>query len=410
MIPSSSSWLKSVTGYIRNLVTSKPSPASRQAYTNISASLLQTYSAEASRLLFADGGKSDKPFSYLLVNLILVDLRASFPSLLSQLNSPGYESTSGRLASAFDIVSAFIGFLVRVLEDEDYEGPLSSLIMAPDLLLKLRTSISETLSLSTEYLRDRWDAAEAGAMGLHPDARSATADTSRGSHHTLAWDSKTDNANQDPLVLAALRALAMWLRDDDNEMLRKEASGLGDMFLDLYKVSGTAGARLDFRRPVLVALEGIITVDEGISSFLNNDGWQVLTQDMLSTLQASSTRNEETECARGIEIVRVLLPTVEAESPGSREAWMNVVTAVAAWSGPADTEQPGVVYEFQVAVLQLVTALAANTHPGMQRRFEHSFNAVLGIAEELKGKVEDLKDEALMESLRDVESTLSDLK
>lgn len=409
-IPSSSPWLKPVMGFIRNLVTSKPTPASRAAYTNLSATLLQIYPAEASNALFSDEGKSDKPFSYLLINLILVDLRSSFPSLLGQLNSPEYESISRRLASAFDIVSAFIGFLVRVLENEDLEGPLSSLMMAPDLLLKFRNSISETMSLAIEYLRDRWDAAEAGAMGLHPDARVGTANTSRGSHYTLSWDSKTDMASQDPLILAAIRALAIWLREDDNDGLRKEASGLSDMLMDLYKVSGTSGAHLDFRRPVLVALEGVITVDEGITCFLDNDGWQVLTQDMLSILQASSTSSDENECARGIEIVRVLLPIVEMEQPGSREAWMSVITAVSAWSGPADTEEPSVIYEFQVAVLQLVTALASNTHPGIQRRYVHSITAVLGIAEQLKRKVVNLSDEALVESLRDAESTLSALR
>ncbi|ROW17772.1 hypothetical protein VPNG_00530 [Cytospora leucostoma] len=407
--PSTSSWLKSVTGFIRNLVTSKPTPASRAAYTNLSASLLQTFPAEASKLLFSDEGNSDKPFSYLLMNLVLVDLRASFPTLLGHLNSPLYEDISRGLASAFDVVSAFIGFLVRILED-DLEGPLSSLLMDPDLLMKVRTSISETLSLAIEYLRDRWDAAEAGAMGLHPDARAGTADTSMGSHYTLAWDSKTDNANQDPLILAAIRALAIWLREDDNETLRKEAAGLSDMFMDLYKGSTTPSARLDFRRPVLVALEGIITLADGITSLLDNDGWQILTQDMLSILQASSTRTEENECARGIEIVRVLLPIVEEESPGSREAWMSVITAVSAWSGPADIDQPSIVYEFQAAVLQLVTALASNTHPSMQKRYIHSFTAVLGIAEILKCKVVHLRDEALAESLRDVETTLGALR
>lgn len=402
--------MKPIIGFIRNLVTSKPTPASRAAYTNLSASILQTYPAEASSALFSDGEKSDKPFSYLLINLVLVDLRASFPTLLGQLNSPEYENTSRRLASAFDVISAFVGFLVRVLEDEDSEGPLSSLMMAPDLLLKLRNSISETMSLAIEYIRDRWDAAEAGAMGLHPDARAGTANTSRGSHYTLAWDSKTDNASQDPLILAAIRALAIWLREDDNDGLRREASGLSDMLMDLYKVSGTTGARLDFRRPVLVALEGIITVEDGITCFLDNDGWQVLTQDMMSILQASSTHNNENDCARGIEIVRVLLPIVELEQPGSREAWMSVITSVSAWSGPADTEKPTVVYEFQVAMLQLITALALNTHPGMRRRYVHSITAILGIAEQLKGEGVVMRDDALVESLRDVESTLNSLR
>ncbi|KAL1855828.1 hypothetical protein Daus18300_010902 [Diaporthe australafricana] len=408
-VPRDPSWLKTVTGFIRNLVTSKPTAAGRAAYTNLAASLLQICPAEASRLLFTDEGKSEKPFPYLLVNLVLVDLRSSFPNLLARLNSPDYENTSKRLASAFDVVSAFIGFLVRFLEDESLETPISSLMMAPDLLLKLRQSIAETLSLAIEYLRDRWDAAEAGAMVLHPDARPGAANTSRGSHFTLAWDSKIDSASQDPLILAAVRTLAIWLREDDNDMLRKEAVGLTDMLMDLYKSSAEEGARLDFRRPILVALEGTTALEDGAASLLDHNGWEVLTQDLLTILRATSSASGEDEPARGTEIVRVLIPVVERESPGSREAWMAVVTAAAAWDVP-DADQPPAVYEFQVAVLQLVAALLENTHPGMQRRYVHSVSAVLGIVEQLMGKLVKVHDEALEDSLREVETTLSGLR
>lgn len=386
-------------------MTSKPTPAGRAAYTNLSASLLQIYPTEASRLLFSDEVSSEKPFFYLLINLVLVDLRSSFPTLLQKLNSPDYESISRRLASAFDVVSAFLGFLVRFLDGEDADGALSSLTMSPDLLLKLRTSISETMSLSIEYLRDRWDASVAGAMGLHPEARTGAARTSSGSHYTLAWDSKTDMAAQDPLILAAIRALAIWLREDDNATLRKEAAGLSDMMLDLYNSS--ASARLDFRRAVLVALEGVVMVDKGVAALLENEGWEILTRDMLDVLRASTSISDEVEAARGIEIVRVLLPVVEKEQTGSRETWMAVITAVAAWNVP-DAEQALIVLEFQIAVLQLVTALLSNTHTGMQRRYVHSTSAVLGIAGQLKGMVRG--DVVLVESLEDVEHTLGSLR
>ncbi|KAG8161674.1 hypothetical protein KVR01_008661 [Diaporthe batatas] len=401
-------WLKTITGFIRNLVTSKPTAAGRAAYTNLAATLLQIYPAAASKLLFTDEGKSEKPFPYLLVNLVLVDLRSSFPNLLAKLNDPNYESISKRIASAFDVVSAFIGFLVRFLEDESPENSIS-LMMAPNFLFKLRQSIAETLSLAIEYLRDRWDGAEAGAMGLHPDARPGAANTSRGSHFTLSWDSKIDRANQDPLILAAIRTLALWLREDENDMLRREATGLTDMFMDLYRSSAERGARLDFRRPVLVALEGTTALEDGAAALLEHDGWDVLTRDLLAILRSTSSASDEAEAARGVEIVRVLIPAVEGESPGSREAWMAVVTAVAGWDVP-DAEQPPAVYEFQVAVLQLVAALMENTRPGVQRRYVHSTSAVLGIVEQLMGKIVKVHDEALEDSLRDVETTLSGLR
>lgn len=386
-------------------MTSKPTADGRAAYTNLSASLLQTFPSETSKLLFSDESQSEKPFPYLLINLVLVDLRSSFPSLLAQMNSTEYENSSRRLASAFDIVSAFIGFLIRSLEDQDLEGPLSSLVMAPDLLLKLRKMVSETMSLAIEYLRDRWDASIAGVMGLHPEARVGTSKTLTGTHYTLAWDSKTDKADQDPLILAAVRALAIWLREDDNDSLRKEAAGLSDMFMDLYKSSAPGG--LDFRRPVLVALEGIVTVDKGIQSLLENEAWETLVQDMLAILQTNSPVCEESEAARGTEIVRVLLPIVESERPSSQESWMAVVTAVAAWDVP-EVQQSPLIYEFEVAVLQLVTALLSNTHPTMQRWYTHSISAILGIVERLKSKVSE--DVPLSESLQDVQRTLSPLR
>jgi hypothetical protein len=261
------------------------------------------------------------------------------------------------------------------------------------------------MSVAIEYLRDRWDASIAGAMGLHPDARSGAANTSTGSRLTLIWDSKTDSVSEDPLLLAAIRALAIWLREDDNETLRKEATGLCDMFMELYRNSSLD--KLDFRRPILVALEGITISEGGIEGFLNHEGWQFLTQDMLSILESSSTVSDESEAARGVEIVRILLPIVETEQPGSREQWMDVVTRLAAWDVP-DTEQPPIVQEFQIALLQLVTALLVNTHPGMQRRYMYSTSAVLGIANRLRGRP--IVDPVLREALDDVLTTLDNLR
>ncbi|KAL2136334.1 hypothetical protein VTI74DRAFT_4368 [Chaetomium olivicolor] len=407
ILPQNPKWLPSLAKFIRDLVTSRPTAAGRAAYTNLSAALLEVYPSQAPQLLFAEQGSSSSsastnPFSYLLINLLLVDLRATLPTLLSQLNSPSYPETSFRLASAFNIVSHFIGYLVRSMDSADSNLPW---IISPDLLLKLRKSISETISLTTEYLRDRWDASVAGAMGLHPDARVGAANTSVGSHFTLAWDSKTDSAGDDPLILAAVRALAIWIREDENDLLRREAAGLGDMLVDLYKNGGNG--RLDFRRPVLVAWEGIVAEERGLAAFLENGGWEVLADDLLSILEASSTVSDENEAARGTEIVRILLQIAEAERPGSREAWMDVVTRVAAWYVPEE-KQPAVVEECQVAVLQLVTALLVNTHPGMQKRYVHSTSAVLGIANQLRGKIKG--DAALEEALDDVLGTLAALR
>ncbi|KAJ4395352.1 hypothetical protein N0V85_006579 [Neurospora sp. IMI 360204] len=451
VLPQNPQWLPTLNLFIRNLVSSRPTPAGRAAYTNLSAVLLEVYPSVAPQLLFTDDpsgkgkGKSgptdDKPFSYLLISILLIDIRSTAPTLLSQLNNPSYPQSSRRLSSAFNIISHYLGFLLRSLDSPES----TSSIIDPDFLLKLRTSLSETFSLTLEFLRDRFDASVAGAMGLDPSARSSAAhDSGTGaSHLTLSWESMRGDSvvYQDPLILAAIRALAIWLREDDNEQLRKEASGLGDLFIDLYRHScqpnsSNPNEKLDFRRPVLMAWEGLIEERQGVESFLANGGWQALTSDLITILLQSTststssgvvTAEAEAEAARGTEIVRILLQVAEMEKPGPREEWLDLVTQVAAWyipeeeqdededEGDEDVEMVGkesklVVYEFQVATLQLVTALLVGSHPGVQRRYVHSTSAVLGIARVLMGKVRKVGDGELVEALEDVLVTLGGLR
>lgn len=473
LTPSSSTsppWLLPVVGLIRRLATSRPTATARAAYTHAAAALLRAYPDAVAPLLFAsdDGlspsSSSDRPFAYLFVSLLLVDIRATLPGLLALLNSPTYAATASRLASAFDIVSAFVGYLMRSLDD-DKTGPTAAaaatatppvlllLLLPPDSLLRLRTAIAETLSVTAEHLRDRWDAAVAGALGLHPDARAGfgSGSGSDTAGPPLAWDAaQTDVVvSRDPLVMAALRTLALWLREDDNADLRREAAGLADMLMDLYRGStnGNDPAHLDFRRPVLVALEGITAADadddddnldqDPVSLLLAHDAWSVLTADLLAALTTTTTTTTTNsslpDAARGIEIVRVLLPVAENEHPGTRADWMDLVTRVAAWSGPdaaaaasaasppADTSTitpstltRSTLAEFHVAVLQLVTTLVANAHPVMCRRYTLSISAVKGLAHQLRPSLTPANvgpvSPHLLDALDDVLATLENIR
>ena len=377
-------------------MTSRPTLEARSAYTNAAASLLQAYPDQASHLMFKDEKKTDKPFSYLFVYLLLTDIRSSVPLLLEQLNQPQYPKTSRRLASAFDAISLFIGFLIRSLEDES----LDTLIMPPDNLLKLRKNISETMSVSIEYLRDRWDASVAGAMGLHPDARANTIGTVTGSNYTLAWDSAKDNAEADPFILSVTRALSLWLREDENDLLRKEAIGLTDMFMDLYRSSSMDN--LDFRSPILVALEALITLDDGREILLKNGGWTVLVQDLTSIMRDMT---EHQNVARGIDIVRVLLPVVETEDGGTSEDWMNLITTAAAWGISPDNSQGALIEEFEVAVLQICCTILEKATQGMRKRYMHSIAAIAGIASQLHKVIG--RDHPLREQMDDVLQALA---
>jgi len=297
---------------------------------------------------------------------------------------------------------------------------METFTMSPDSLLKLRKGISETMSLTLEYLRDRWDATFAGAMGLHPDARTSNTETWTGSHPTLAWDSLVHSADEDPLILSAVRALALWLREDDNETLREEATGLMDMLMELYQGSTSSDKLLDFRSPTLVGLEALLTTDQGRDLFLRHDGWTILSKDLVSLLATTTTTTTTTPSARdvsdandpsrGIEIVRTLLTVAEHESSsGTPEEWMDIITAVAAWdpSSSAPTPEAATAAEFHVSVLQLCCTLLAGASPGMRNRYRQSISAVNGIIEQLRSRGVPGDDANLIEAMDDVKSTMN---
>ncbi|PMD40381.1 DUF1941-domain-containing protein [Hyaloscypha variabilis F] len=397
-LPSNPTWLKPLSLLLQNLISRKPTAAGRAAYTKLAAALVQIFPATFPELLFKDDTSTamdSKPFSYLFVNLFLIDLRSSFPTLLSQLNSSDYPSTSQRLAAAFDILSSFIGFLVRSLDDE---GPSSGYSLPPDLLLKLRKDIAETISLTIEYLRDRWDASVAGASGLHPEARTGTAATSEGTRLTLTWESMKDNVNADPLILAGIRALAIWIREDENESLRNESAGLMDMFLELYRT--VSSSSLDFRYPVLLALEAILSTEESVDIFLGQNGWEILILDLQAIIQHNSDENaptvtsESAEANRGLQIVRVLLAVVDLPATSfPREDWMKVVTTTSAIK-ISRSDPSSVLLEFWIAMLQLSAALLSKAAGGMMKRYFTSHAALSGLVNQLKAQTNKIADKA----------------
>jgi hypothetical protein len=423
-VPKFPLWLEPLIVLLKMLVIKRPTMEGRTAFTNCTATLLQTYPNICPNLLFRDNKISkgdEKPFSYLFINLLLIDIRSSFPSLLSKLNSPEYPTISKRLTAAFDVVSSFIGFLVRSLDDgEDGLSPIS-FSMPPDLLLRLRKEISEVISLVIEYLRDRWDSAVAGAAGLHPSARTGTATTSEGTRLTLTWDSMKADISADTLVLSGIRTLAIWLREDYNENLRKEALGLMDMLTELYQ-NGSSAA-LDFRFPILMALESIITTEDGADAFLNQGGWEILSKDLACAANDTPLRDAheaqqplpdsliEANASRGIEIVRTLLAIVDQQST-ILESWMAVAMAAASIKHSTGACHP-LVMELQIAVLQLAAALLGSATSGLQKRYISSTTAILGLIAQLRADCNQFSGsiaQGFRESLDDIAMSLENLR
>ena len=317
--------------------------------------------------VIAEKGEPDqKPTSYLFVTMLLIDIQSTIPSLQEKLHSNEYPATSDRLAKSYDIISAFLGFLVHSLDkmETDGSGPsyLFSAALPADLIPRLRVNISETMSLTIEHLRDRFDSSTAGASGLHPSARS-TSEESTSDPLTITWETST-GIHEDPLTLSQLRTLSLWLREDKNEMLRKEAAGIMDVLLALYQNDDEQ----DFRGPVCVALQGIVEADEGVEAFLHQDGWRVLYEG----LEKLASRQEQH--LHGEEIIGVLWSIIESQVAGSvKEEWMPMV-ALASEALAQTTTEPQL--SLVTSISQLAIGLLMKARPGLQSSHK---NQALGL-------------------------------
>lgn len=250
--------------------------------------------------------------------MLLVDIRSSSPSLLEKLHSPEYPAISSRLAESYDVVSNFIGYLVQSLEEEDTPSNQPNLSFEPSQLLQLRADISETMSLTIEHLRDRYDASASGVAGLQPSSRTDPHPASS-TPPPVAWQSSSIDMSEDPLTLSELRTLALWIREDDNDALRREAAGIMDVLLGLYSLEA---AKEDIRSAVLTALEGILAVPEGIEAFLREEGWETLSKDLWETLFSQRAHDPN----RGFDIVRALLTVAESDVVGlAGEEWAKTI-------------------------------------------------------------------------------------
>ncbi|KAI9815504.1 MAG: hypothetical protein M1827_002638 [Pycnora praestabilis] len=385
VLPPSPSWLKDLSNVLRHTLVIDQTSVNRTPATLILSRLLQMYPTTFPRHIFrasapSISSQSTNPSLSLLLSLLLVNIRSSIPSHLELLSAPYYSNYSNARAAEYDILTAFVAYLMQSLDDDE------GLLLPPDQLLKFRKDVAETMSLTIEFLRDRWDAESAGIDGSKNIKISE-----KGEEYSIKGKDYSKMAT-DSLTLATIRALAIWLREDDNESLRNEAAGIIDVLLGLYSPKGKAepeqylsgeesegqhshfGERLEFSSPVLIAFEGILCTSGGIEAFLAGNGWAILWGDLKSIL----TSNEDS--LRGIEIVRVLLQVTEADVTGpSREEWMSIITTA---SG-LPKSQSNADMELQVAVWQLSVELLSRAPAGMIKRHSDEAKKITRVAEEV---------------------------
>lgn len=319
-------WLLSLISMIHQTLTRAQTDAVdtiRTSAVALAATLLSLYKDKAAVLLFSSSGNqpsssSGKPTVYLLIKLVIVDIHATIPALEDSRISPGFNNTFKRLAASYDVVVSFIGYLFRLLDEEDTADlPLSS-----DLILRLRSDIAESISITIEFIKDHFDRVH-GKQGAF---KSTLLLPPPASGHVLQQDPELD------LLAAQVRLLAIWLREDDNEKLRTEAIHIIPVLLQLYTPSSSADSAHDVRFPVLGALQGIVSQPEGAESFFENGGWEVLSGDFLPILELvfrSQRENpEEQDRVRALEVIRVLLAAIESQSSSVaqfRDDWLTLL-------------------------------------------------------------------------------------
>lgn len=316
---------------------------------------------------------------------------------MEQLSSPTYPVTAHRLACDFDVIAAFIGYLVQLDE------PFETTEMDPEALLKFRGEMGETLSLTIEFLRDRWDAKFAGASGYQMDTSGDGKDEAKeaprsGKSLSIAWDAAGIEGGlvRDPIITSSIRALSLWLREDDS--LRKEAGGLMDLFLGLWKQStekqAEIGGIVDYRLWIVSALEGTLTEKNGRELFKQFGGWELLWAEAkhfyLSSSQSTSISSPpDLEMVKlAIEVVRVLVEFVKESDylsiPHLETKLLEVaqVARITRLHGQSE-EMSRVWLGLDVGVLRLASALLKKAPQGSH----------ISRREEVKGKVERMTKE-----------------
>jgi Neurochondrin len=414
MVNEAPEWLDAALDVLRQQITQRPTARVRTASVLLAGSMLHYLPShiDFGRRLFRDPSHPEPNslnFPHLFVKLILIDIRSTIPELMATLSASSYSSTAIRLAASYDIVGLFLYILLRNLGEDD-DGSLGSpfeALIPPDLLLKLRSDLSETFSLTLEYMRDRWDASIAGTAGLHPSAQAPEPSAATGPL-PLTWDNPSVPPTKDPIILAGLRATALWLREDDNEMLRKQALGVLDMLLALYKLSSEC-QEVDFRPAVLTALAGVLpSSDTAVDDFLEQGGWAVLAND-LDRLLTNTSPNVHTQ-----DLVRALLAVVESEAvTQSRESWMQLISSAAETTVLAlRPDLNGLAaLEDIISVYQLAIAIYLKAPRRLQRLFkpnmEQMRSKATSIYEQAMGAVS--LDSPVLQGTEDVLASLATL-
>jgi hypothetical protein len=264
------------------------------------------------------------PTAHVYIILLTADIRYSMPSLR---NTAEYTMISARLAKSYDIIAAFLRFLMPSFvtpetDESEPEAPrLPSKPLPPEQEVDLKDKLTATMALAVKHLRERY--VSRTAIGIPSDvsvpdlSRSSSGDSLLGptTPHSTAWLG-TPSLYEDPLTLSLVRALAIWLKVSTDELLRTKAAGIMEVLIALYE-----NKTQDFRGPVCFAVLGILDTMEGIQAFIG-PGWPVLYEDLKKIVTGPDRENY----GHGEAIIEVLRTAVEGLRMGDVEDdWLSIL-------------------------------------------------------------------------------------
>ncbi|KAI1324887.1 DUF1941-domain-containing protein [Xylariaceae sp. FL0255] len=331
----------------------------QEIYTQCAASLIMAFPEKAPNLLFCTDEpnlpRSSKYSSgYLFLSQVQSDILSTVHLWIPTLGTAEYPSMSRRIAADLDIMTSFVGVLISATDDDD--DSIVSKGFTPDMIIAIHENLIRTVGDVMEYLRDRWDGHLAGARGIEPAQSKGT----------------TTNIFEDPITVAAIRFLAIWLRDDDGETARSQAAGLIEFFAELYKINlaSTNSSAEDVRMPILGALEGIIETDDGRNAFEEHGFWPDCLRPDLRRILASGEPSGANHI-RGIAITNVLRTIIDANFHASNGKTRLDTLEIIARSPVLSTQwNPGVsdsenklLLDFQTSLLELAVWLPSPEDP-----------------------------------------------
>ena len=213
-----------------------------------------------------------KPQTYDFVIMLVSEITQSvteYDKLSKQ--SDEYSEETVRLKAFYELLGCFIVHLIGREYAGTPQNPVKPLL-PPDLLLILRKLISELMQTSILTIRERF-------------GPSGTAIKLRDPVQEARWKFPWTMVHL--VTRSQLRAMSMWLREDDGDKLRKEAASITDVLLQLL----VQGEELEVANEVMMCLEGISRTPAGTKSFLALGGWQILTKELERIVMHTDTAN-----------------------------------------------------------------------------------------------------------------------